>query len=138
MAANEVREIKFVRSGGFAGAATTVAGRVQFDEHGARVDGEASGYHRELPAGESERLRASADPGTFDRARTAISGSGAVPDAYQYEIAVVTGDGKSHSLTLGDGKSDQLRAASPEAQELLSWIQQEAQKIWKQRMNTRK
>ena len=53
-------------------------------------------------------------------------------------ITVVTGDGKSHSLTLEDGKSDHLRAAAPATAELLSWTQQEAQKIWKQRINTRK
>jgi hypothetical protein len=131
-------QIKFVRSGGFAGAATNVAGRVEFDEHGGKVDGDATDYHRELTPQEAERLRTDADPSALSSAKTALSAPGAIRDGYQYDITVVTKDGKSHSLTLGEGASDQLQAVAPGVADLRSWIQAEAQKIWSHRVSKRK
>jgi hypothetical protein len=122
-------QIKFVRSGGFAGAATNVAGTVQFDEHGGTVNGEGTDYHRELTPQEVERLRADAAPGVLAGAQTAGSASSAVRDGYQYDITVVADDGKSHSSTLGeDGGVADLR----------SWIEEESQKIWSHRVSSRK
>lgn len=131
-------QIKFVRSGGFAGAATSVAGTVQFDEHGAHVNGEATGYHRELAPQEAEQLRTAADPSALANATAAISPPGAVRDGYQYDITVVTKDGKSHTLTLGEGGSEQLRKMAPGAAHLGSWIQEEAQEIWSHRASAPK
>jgi hypothetical protein len=117
-------QIKFGRSGGFAGAATNVGGTVRIDEHGATVNGEGTDYHRELTPQEVERLRTDVRAG-----QTTGSATGAVPDGYQYDITVVTDDGKLHSWTLGEdsGMTD-----------LRSWIQEEAQKIWSHRVSSRK
>ena len=136
--ARPVMQIKFVRSGGFAGAATNVAGTVQFDEQGAQVKGETGGYHRELNAQEAQQLRAAAEPSGLAKAGAAQSSPGATRDGYQYDITVVTKDGKSHTLTLGDTSPDALRKLAPGAAELGSWIQEEAQKIWSHRISTRK
>jgi hypothetical protein len=130
-------KIKFVRSGGFAGAATNVAGTVEFDDHGGKVEGEAAGYHRELTPQEAERLRTDIEPGALAGAKGALSAPDAVRDGYQYDITVVTKDGKSHSLTLGEG-SDQSQAVAPGMADLRSWIQEEAQKIWSHRVSQRK
>lgn len=132
-------QIKFVRSGGFAGAATSVAGTVQFDEqHGAHVNGEATGYHRELAPQEAEQLRTAADPSALASASDALSGPGAVRDGYQYDITVVTKDGKSHTLTLGEGGAEQLPKLAPGAAYLRSWVQKEAQEIWSHRVSAPK
>jgi hypothetical protein len=131
-------KIKFVRSGGFAGTATNVAGTVEFDEHGGKVDGEATDYHRKLNPQEVERLRTDVDPGALAAAKGALSAPGAVRDGYQYDITVVTKDGKSHALTLGEGGSEQLQAVAPGVADLRSWIQEEAQKIWSYRISKRK
>ena len=126
--ASPVMQIKFTRSGGFAGAATNVSGTIQFGEHGARVNGEATDYVRELAPQEAEQLRTSAAPGGLASAKAAASTAGAVPDGFQYDITVVTEDGKSHSLTLGEGGAAHLG----------TWIQEEAQKIWSHRVSSRK
>jgi hypothetical protein len=131
-------QIKFVRSGGFAGAATNVAGTVQFDEKGAHVNGEASDYHREIPSQEAEQLRAAAEPAALSGAQAAASKTNPVPDTYQFDITVVTKDGKSHNVTLGESALDQLQQIAPGAAHLGSWIQEEAQKIWNHRVSTRK
>lgn len=127
-------QIKFVRSGGFAGAATAVAGTVQFDEQGAHVDGDATDYHRELDPQETNQLRAAVEPGAVAAAEAAPAGPGPVRDGYQYDITVVTKDGKSHSFTLGEEGAGQ----APGTATLRSWIGAEAQKIWNHRMAARK
>ena len=125
--ASPVMQIRFVRSGGFAGAATRVAGTVQFDAHNAHVRGEATDddYHRDLAPQEADELRTSADPGSLAGAKPA---PGPIRDPYQYDITVVTEDGKSSSWTLREGDSSRLA----------SWIHQEAQRIWIHRASTRK
>lgn len=127
-------QIKFARSGGFAGAATSVAGTVEFDEHGARVNGDGTDYHRELTPQETEQLRAAAEPGALTAAKAALPAPEAVRDGYQYDITVVGDDGKSHSLTLGEGPNQPRNAAS----DLRSWIEEETQKIWRHRVGARK
>jgi len=124
-------EIKFVRSGGFAGAATNVAGTVEFGEHGAQVNAEATDYRRELAAQEGAQLRADADPGEL--AKAAPPAGGAVRDGYQYDVTVVTKDGKSQSVTLSPGDK-----ATPGVARLGSWIQDETEKIWRYRVAARK
>ena len=131
-------QIKFVRSGGFAGMATNVAGTVQFDENAAHVTGEATDYHRELAPQEAEQLRLAADPKTLARTKAGPATPGVVRDGYQYDITVVTKDGKSHSFTVAEGSEEQLRKVAPGAAPLSSWVQKEAQKIWSHRVSSRK
>jgi len=128
-------QIKFVRSGGFAGAATSVAGTVELGEHGGRVDGEGTDYHRDLTPQEAERLRTDAAPSALAAAKAALSAPDSVRDGYQYDITVIGEDGKSQALTLGDGGSDRLPQT---ATDLRSWIQDQAQKIWSYRISHRK
>jgi hypothetical protein len=121
-----VMQITFSRSGGFAGAATNVGGTIQFSEQGAKVNGDATDYSRELDSGEAKQLLQAADPSARAKAATASPSSSAVRDGYQYDITVVTNDGKRHSLTLGD------------ADYLSSWVKAEASKIWEHRVNSGK
>src|SRR5689334_2511692 len=115
-------QINFERSGGFAGAATSVAGTVELDEHGGHVDGKGTDYHRELTPEEAERLRTAADPGALAQAKAALPAPDSARDAYQYDVTVVADDGKSQSLTLGEGGPNQSGNA---VAELRSWIQEE-------------
>ncbi|MBZ5727775.1 MAG: histidine phosphatase family protein [Acidobacteriia bacterium] len=135
---NPVMQIKFVRSGGFAGAATNVEGAVTFDETGAQVTSEASQYRRALAAEEAGPLRTAADPAALAGAKGALSApAGAMRDGYQYDITVVAKDGKSHAFTLHDGPSDELKNAAPGIANLAGWVQEEARKIWTHRIKQR-
>lgn len=127
-------QITFSRSGGFAGAATNVGGTIQFSGQSAKVSGDATDYVRELDADETKQLLLAADPNLLAKSAGASPSSSAVRDGYQYDITVVTNDGKRHSLTVGDASSGQLKAAGY----LTSWIQAESSKIWDHRVSTRK
>lgn len=124
-----VMQITFSRSGGFAGAATNVGGTVQFSGQGAEVRDEASDYVRALDSHETKQLLQAADPTTEAKIASSPVSSSPVRDGYQYDITVVTNDGKRHVLTLGKGAG---------AAYLSSWIQEESSKIWDHRVNTRK
>src|SRR5690242_7253184 len=87
-----VTQIKFTRSGGFAGAATNVTGRVDFADQGAQVRGENTSYERKLSEQETGKLRSAANPAALTQARTLAGGVPPTPDAYQYDVNVVTGD----------------------------------------------
>ena len=132
-------QIKFTRSGGFAGAATNVSGTVQWaDSGGVQVTSEGTEYRRDLAAAEAEQLQNGADPSALTLAKRASSASPA-RDAYQYDITVITRDGKTHPFTFtGGASSEALKTAAPAAASLLSWVEEETQKIWAHRVNTRK
>ena len=129
-------QIKFLRSGGFAGAATNVAGTVEFTAHGAQVSGKATGYHRDLSAQEVEKLLAAAVPSDLEKVKQAASSTGPIRDGYQFEITVAVKGGPPLSLTLGQGLADQMKAVSPAAAYLGAWIEEEADKIWNHRVNS--
>ena len=132
-----VMQITFSRSGGFAGAATNVGGTIQFSDQGAKVSGDATDYVRELNADETKQLLLAADPNVLAKSASASPSSSTVRYGYQYDITVVTNDGKRHSLTVGDGSSEQLKAEAPAAAYLSSWIQAESSKIWDHRVSAR-
>ena len=125
-------KIHFVRSGGFGGAAMRVEGDVTFDDHGAQVMSEKSGYQRQLAASEAEMLRCAAEP--KPKSKNNSPKVAAMPDGYQYDISSVTDDGKTHHLTtLKDTKNTSSR--TPEEDELFKWIQQESGRIWDYKIN---
>jgi hypothetical protein len=129
-----VMKIHFVRSGGFGGAATRVEGDVTFDNHGAQVISEKSGYQRPLTASEAEMLRCAAEP--KPKSKDNQPKAAAMPDGYQYDISTVTEDGKVHPLaSLQDTANDSSRTA--EEEELFKWVQQESGKIWDYKINHR-
>lgn len=127
-----IMQIKFVRSGGFAGAATRVEGIVNFDDKGAHVVSDAN-YRHELAPDEAEQLRVAADLSQAPRA-AASEALGPERDAYQYDVSVVTSDGKTHKITLSSG-SGNSGASAPAA--LVTWIQDESKKIWAHRTDNR-
>src|SRR5258708_5770962 len=49
-----IMQVQFIRSGGFAGAATNVSGTIEFTDKGAHVRSEAAAYQRDIPATEAE------------------------------------------------------------------------------------
>jgi hypothetical protein len=129
-----VMKIHFVRSGGFAGAATRVEGDVTFDDHGAQVISQKSGYQRPLAASEAEMLRCAAEPKS--KSKDSQPKAAAMPDGYQYDISTVTDDGKVHHLaSLQDTANGSSR--TPEEEELFKWVQQESGKIWDYKINHR-
>ena len=123
--ASPVTLIRFSRSGGLAGS--SVAGTVTFSANHAYVDGEVP-YRRELDAQELKQLRADAEAADLPAAQSALP-PGGVPDAYQFEIAVVAEDGTSRSLTFGENSLDRLKQVSPAAFRVADWVEQEAGKI---------
>ena len=126
-------QIKFTRSGGFAGTATNVEGVVDFSGDGAQVNSNSAKYDRKLTSQEAEQLQTAAETASTASAKTA-SGAGSSPirDGYQYDVTVTNKDGKTRALTIG-GEG----AHSPETAELAAWIQQEAQKIWTHKIGNR-
>jgi hypothetical protein len=129
-----VMKIHFVRSGGFAGAATRVEGDVIFDDHGAHVTSEKAGYQRVLASPEAEMLRCAAEPQS--KSKDNQPKAAAMPDGYQYDISTVTDDGKVHPLaSMQDAANGSSR--TPEEEQLFKWIQQESGKIWDYRINHR-
>jgi hypothetical protein len=129
--ANRAMQIKFTRSGGFAGAATNVSGALQWTAGGVHVTSEGSAYRRDLPPSEARQLEAAANPSALTRAQRDASSALAASDAFQYDITVITRDGKSHPFTFSG-------VAAPSEGSLLAWVEQEAQKIWMFRVNARK
>lgn len=132
-------QIKFVRSGGFAGTATNVSGTVDIADTGAHVRSEAAGYERELEGQEAEQLRRAATSGGLAKVKAALAAASPQRDAYQYDVTVVSPDGSTQTLTYsGDRSPESLQQISPEAAPLISWVRDEAQKIWKKRAAARK
>jgi len=132
---NPVMQIKFARSGGFAGAATNVSGTVELGGDGAQV--KADSYQRELSPHEAQQLRVAADPDKLARARQAAASPTQARDAYQYDVTLVTKDGKTHTLTLPGTDPQALRSAAPEIADLAEWVEEETQKIWEHRVHSR-
>ena len=124
-------KINFVRSGGFAAMpGLTVQGVVDLDDRAGKVTSESRKYQRELPPREVEQLRLAADPARMAQARAALTAlSRKLNDAYQYDITVVTRDGKSQKLTFNAAGGDDVDRAAPGLGGLVRWIDDEAQKI---------
>lgn len=133
-----IMQIKFARSGGFAGAATNVSGVVEFQDTGARVRSERAGYEREMAPQEAEQIRAAAAAVTNPQVKAAMTAPSSQRDAYQYDVTVVKQDGSTESLTFTEKTPEALQQLSPPAAHLVSWVRQEAQQIWKQRAAARK
>ena len=130
----KLMEIRFVRSGGFAGPATSVRGVVKFTDQGAKVTSEPGNYERDLQPAETGQLRTAANPANLAKAESALqSGANQMPDAYQYDITLVTDDGKTQNFTVADGAAQQLQGVAPETAKLVNWVQQEVQAIWAHR-----
>lgn len=123
--------ITFMRSGGFAGKATEVDGAVTFGESGAEVTANGGNYHRELLAAEAKQLIADAAveaaPG-----ESGAGGQPTQPDAYQYDVSIVTAEGKTRRLRFGASTSQVTASAG-----LTKWVQDEVQKIWEARIADR-
>ena len=118
-------QIEFVRSGGFAGAATNVEGTVTFDAGGGRVHSDRVQYSRELEPEEARQLRAAAESADASRAKSgARTGPGPTRDAYQYDVTLTTDDGKKVKLAAPSGG-------------LLDWVQAETKRIWAFRAGAR-
>lgn len=131
-------QIKFARSGGFAGAATNVSGVVEFQDTGARVRSERPGYERQMAPQEAEQIRDAAAAAVNPQLKAAMRAPSSERDAYQYDVTVVKQDGSTESLTFTEKTPEALQQLSPPAAHLASWVRQEAQQIWKQRAAARK
>ncbi len=128
---SQVMKINFVRSGGFAAMpGLTVEGVVDLDDRAGKVTSASRKYQRDLPSQEVERLRLAADPARMSQAKPALAAlSRKLNDAYQYDITVVTGDGKSQKLTFNAAGGDDVDKAAPGLGGLVRWIDDEAQKM---------
>jgi hypothetical protein len=120
-----VMELTFTRSGGFAGSATAIEGKVTFDGGVARVTS-GLGYQRDLTPEEIQALLAAI--GQFPQ-RPPVS-SGQLRDEYQYDIRITRDDGHTQDLTVhGD--------SSPGIENLPDWVRRECDLIWTHRINKR-
>ena len=114
-------QIKFMRSGGFAGMATNVEGKVTTHGDSGEVTA-PGGYRRSLDAQEVQLLSQSADV----KSLSAAASNTAVADGYQYDVTVAR-DGKSQTVT--------LQGEHPlQTNKLLGWVAQECQRIWEYRI----
>jgi len=121
-------QIKFVRSGGFAGAATEVEGTVTIEPDGGKVAAGTAGYQRELPAEEAEHLRTAA---ARPQQQAGAAAPSPVRDGFQYDITIQTDEGETHNVTVSEG------AMPGGADKLVKWVQQEARKILAERARGR-
>jgi hypothetical protein len=120
-----VMEIAWTRSGGIAGSATAIEGKVKFDGGVARVTSDL-GYQRDLTPDEIRVLRAAV--GQLPQRQPAFPGQ--LRDAYQYDIWVTGDDGRTQSLAVhGD--------SSLGVENLLDWVRRECDHIWMHRINRR-
>ncbi len=136
---SQVMKISFVRSGSVAPMpGLQVEGVVDLDDQGPKVTSESAKYQRALSAEEVEQLRLAADPARMSQARTALaSASRKLYDAHQYEITVVTSDGKSQKLTFNAAGGDAVDKAAPGLGSLVRWIDNEAQRIKQHQLGNR-
>ena len=116
-------QIEFVRSGGFAGAATNGEGTVTLEGNGGRVRSDMVQFSRDLTPDEARQLRAAGESAAGSKAKDAAkSDPGPTRDAYQYDVSITNDAGKTIKLA--------APAAAPEAKTLLEWVQAETKKIW--------
>lgn len=122
-----MKQIHFVRSGGFAGMATRVAGTLKLGNGAAEVRSDDGRYSRTLGETELAALR-NVDPAALfklkDTRKTRVA------DGYQYDITVETGDGKSHNFTIGGEPAPELEKIVPGLGALADLIRKEANSIW--------
>jgi hypothetical protein len=117
---SRIVKIQFKRTGGLS-PITNVAGEVHFTDDGATVTSPGGTYHRQLAPEEQTQLQEAGGPVAPAPSRTAPPSTGAVPDAYQFDISVTTADGKTQKLT------------APSAN-LLKWVKGESDKILRHKM----
>jgi hypothetical protein len=122
-----MKQIHFVRSGGFAGMATRVAGTLNFGDVAAEVRSEDGRYSRTLGETEAASLR-NLDPTALSKLKDTRKTR--VPDGYQYDITVETGEGKSHTFTIGGESAPELEKIAPGLGALADLIRKEANNIW--------
>lgn len=116
-------QIRFVRSGGFAGRATNVEGIVTFEDDTAKVTA-APSYERDVPEQEAALIRQAADPARLAAAKSGKPGPSR--DAYQYEVTIEDDNGHGQTFTV-----------SPSAENLGDWVQKETERIWSHRLKNR-
>lgn len=122
---SHVMQLRFSRSGGFAGVATNVDGVVTFHDSVAEVSS-STGYHRTLTPTEAESLRQSVNLKDL----RSLGAQSELRDAYQYELVVDWDDKKSESFVFhNDGSEGKTNS-------LLAWIVQECQRIWEYRIRS--
>jgi hypothetical protein len=123
-------QIKFVRSGGFAGTATSVEGEVEFSGSDAQVTSTSCGYRRELPSHEVQQLQSLVSR-PFPVAAEADSPP--ARDLYQYQIVIVKQDGQQQEFTVGQHSEESAMVPT----DLVKWIGNEANRIWMHRVAIR-
>jgi len=133
-ARRSIVQIKFVRSGGFAGAATRVEGTVDLKSDHPAFISQGAGYQRSLSPPEVEELRCAADPSAKCSSQAASFNPAPVPDGLQYDVTITTSDGKARKITIRPDSHSDFAGIAPE---LAGWIQEEAKKIWEHRLSKR-
>ncbi len=112
-------ELDFVRSGGFAGPATQVEGKVSMAGTSGEVTS-ANGYSRKLSVDETTKLQAMATAAVKQKA--AANGPGDLRDGFQYDVTFTGADGTKQSVVT-HGETDVTG--------IFSWVRTECDKIWK-------
>jgi hypothetical protein len=134
----QIVRLRFTRSGGFAAApGMTVSGVVDLDRNGGRVSADDGSYLRTLSSGEAKKLREIA-PAAITRLHSHPGPpTSAQADQYQYEITVESSDGRESSATLAERAGTDSNEAGRSVAEVLAWVRQESERIWRHRVEKR-
>jgi hypothetical protein len=117
----------------------TIAATVDLDERAGRVVSSDGAYVRDLSTEEAGRIRGMVDPVRFVALKSDLRDDRrSRADQYQFDIGVTFADGRHKTVTLADGEdAHNLDALSPGLGGLLTWISQESERIWNQRIKNR-
>lgn len=116
-------QMRFSRSGGFAGMAASVDGTVTFQNETAEVRS-SGGYYRAVSQAEADSLQKSMDP----KALRSLGMRPELRDAYQYDVTIDWGDKKSEAFVF-------QATAADSANYLANWVVNECEKIWEYRLS---
>ena len=122
-------EIRFERSGGFAGRATNISGVVHFVDGSAVVSSDASGYRRVIEAAEAEHLQKLAGAALSTTVKSATGGA----DQFQYTLSIHTDDGRERAVPIDPHAESTADGAV--ASSLDSWVLREMNRVWADKIN---
>jgi hypothetical protein len=129
-----IQQIRFVRSGGLAGAATEVLGSVDLGR--AEVKSQDPSYSRKLTEPEVKLLK-SINVQDLLKVQSKI-GRDPQADQFHYDITVRTTESKEFTFVVGEQPISDLEKLTPGLGALADFVRQESERIWHERSKVNK